>query len=479
MDLSRKEFICGAALAAAGSRAVFASSEAPPLMRLGMIADVHLETGETGKAVQNSLCFEPALRYFDERKADGVVVAGDITDFGTGAALRQIAAIWFKVFPGNRRSDGNPIVPLFIFGDHDMGGYMHTSYRKWAERACIVPGELDEIISDGGNAARLWKECFHEEWAPIQVKECRGCKFVLAHHPLHTQESDHGNSIPGLADFMARQNLDPGKPFFFVQHRVFKDTVLCEGCGWESGKTTAVLRKYPNAIALCGHGHINAVDDLCLWQDGFTAIQIPSINYCCTRPGRENGYNNRDKDAIMPKAYITKSWQGMFGTLYADRFVVERRDFLNGLPLGPDWVIPLPSPDGSLRTEVRSRRSTPPQFSRDAAISVSERTVVNRARKSTDAVIASFPVAHATDNAPRAFDYVVTAKKDGRILKEKYVFSKGQFWSDSLDAKPVECAFAKSDLPADWRSSVRFVAAPRDSFGNRGREICSCLTTSN
>ena len=134
--MTRKEFLAAsAAFAAGGSR--FAETATRPLMRLGMIADVHLETGENGKGLQNCLCYEPALRYFDERKADGVLVAGDITDFGTAAALRQIAAIWFKVFPGNRRSDGRPIVPLFIYGDHDMGGYMHKAYRKWAESACM------------------------------------------------------------------------------------------------------------------------------------------------------------------------------------------------------------------------------------------------------------------------------------------------------------------------------------------------------
>ena len=37
------------------------------------------------------------------------------------------------------------------------------------------------------------------------------------------------------------------------------------------------------------------------------------------------------------------------------------------------------------------------------------------------------PVAHATARAPRAFDYVVTAKKGGKVVKEKFVFSKGQF----------------------------------------------------
>ena len=57
------------------------------------------------------------------------------------------------------------------------------------------------------------------------------------------------------------------------------------------------------------------------------------------------------------------------------------------------------------------------------------------------------------------------------VLREKFVFSKGQFWADDRDVSPVECAFAKSDLPDDWRTTVKFSAAPRDSFGNRGREI--------
>ena len=34
-------------------------------------------------------------------------------------------------------------------------------------------------------------------------------------------ESDHGNFIPGLADFMAAQTFDPARPFFFIQHRIF------------------------------------------------------------------------------------------------------------------------------------------------------------------------------------------------------------------------------------------------------------------
>ncbi|MCR5750729.1 MAG: metallophosphoesterase [Kiritimatiellae bacterium] len=459
--MTRRDFICsGAAFAALGAR----GESAVPRMRLGLIADTHIVLNDSGKGLQNCLCFEPALRYFDQRKADGVLIAGDLTDFGTAAELRHFASIWNKVFPGNRRSDGGSVVPLFIFGDHDMGGYMHN--YSWAPKDEVAGGVIPEM-----DVAALWRECFNEEWSPIQVKECCGFKFVLAHHPRHTAESDNGNSIPGLADFMAAQTFDPSKPFFFVQHRIFKDTVLAEGCGWENGKTTATLKNYPNAIAFCGHGHCNAADELCLWQDEFTAIQIPSINFCCTRPGRENGYNSLDTGAIMPKGEIRKSWQGMFATMYADRLVIERRDFLNGLPLGPDWTIPLPCPDGSLKTDLRARLSRPPNFSPCAKLLTSCKTVVNKAGVATDAVVVSFPVARRGMPASRAFDYVVTAKKDDRIIKEKYVFSKGQFWTESRDTLCVECAFAMSDLPDDWRTSVRFAVAPRDSFGNCGRMI--------
>ena len=115
--MTRRNFIgAGAAFAALGTR----GASADPLMCLGIISDTHLVVNDSGTGLQNSLCFEPAPRYFDQRKADGILIAGDLTDFGTAAALRHFASIWNKVFPGNRRSDGEPVVPLFIFGDHEM-----------------------------------------------------------------------------------------------------------------------------------------------------------------------------------------------------------------------------------------------------------------------------------------------------------------------------------------------------------------------
>ena len=475
MFATRKSFIKSVmAVAAAPSMAAMGGKS--PVLRIGILSDLHYRTFDTGTGLQNCLGIEKILRYLDRRKVDGVVVCGDITDFGTAAALRGLSALWFKVFPGNRRSDGEEIKPLFLMGDHDMGGYMHTKYRKWVLPACPDPKELDEIIPEM-DVAKLWKECFHEEWSPLEVKTVKGVKFVMAHHPRHTKESDSGNTIPGLEDFMARQDLDQSKPFFYVQHRVLRGTLGFDAQrGWESGKQTKVLERYPNAIALCGHAHRNVTDEYNLWQGAFSAILVPSGNYNLTRLGHENGNQRPEKKAIVsPRCELRRSWQGLVGTLYDDLFVVERMDMLNEAKIAPDWVIPLPSPDGSQKVGVRAKKAVAPQFPHGARIDVAERRIITSAKKLENVVMVSFPVVHATKLCPRAFDYRVDAIKGGKTVISKLVFSKGQYWIDEKDTQPVECPFRLEELPEDWRTSVKFAVAPRDSFGNEGRAISTDL----
>ena len=99
--VTRKEFLGSSAAFAATPFVWGGETEASrPSMRLGMISDVHLVLKDNGKGLQNSLCFEPALRYLDKRKADGVLIAGDLTDFGTASALRYLASIWKKGWSG-------------------------------------------------------------------------------------------------------------------------------------------------------------------------------------------------------------------------------------------------------------------------------------------------------------------------------------------------------------------------------------------
>ena len=87
-----------------------------PLARFGVISDVHINMTDWHR----SDMLRNALKYMDAHKADGVVACGDLTQNGKIAELREFGAIWDSIFLGDRRSDGEHVEKLFIYGDHDV-----------------------------------------------------------------------------------------------------------------------------------------------------------------------------------------------------------------------------------------------------------------------------------------------------------------------------------------------------------------------
>ena len=72
MTIGRRDFIkTAAAFGAAGP--TLAQASAQPNLRVGILSDIHVT------ALSNADWFEKALRYFDERKVDAVLVTGDLT----------------------------------------------------------------------------------------------------------------------------------------------------------------------------------------------------------------------------------------------------------------------------------------------------------------------------------------------------------------------------------------------------------------
>ena len=113
-----------------------------PLARFGVISDIHLLPSDSHR----SDVLRDAFKYMDARKADGVVACGDLTQNGTVAELRAFGDIWRAVFPGNRRSDGEHVEKLFVYGDHDTeptflpGVFAHHKkhgvYPDWTPTGC-------------------------------------------------------------------------------------------------------------------------------------------------------------------------------------------------------------------------------------------------------------------------------------------------------------------------------------------------------
>ncbi len=467
--MRRREFI-GNAAALAGIctvRGAFAALRPSPLRaRFGVLSDVHVTT-DAGSCKE----FEHALRYFDEMKCDGVLLCGDIADYGLTDELKAVGDTWFKVFPGGRRSDGRPIAQLFHYGDHDMGGYMHTRVAERNHPEKVIP------LTD---PAAAWEAAFREKWSPIQVKTVKGYTFILAHHPKHTKETAYGQRIPGVAEALAKHAPKDGRPFFFSQHRIVKNTA---GGPWawgqEDGESRAALNAYPNAIAFCGNGHFELQDERSIWQGEFTAVEVPSLRYLSIRAGRENSRGGDDSPSKMMNMVNTGGGkQGMMMEVYDDRIVLFRRDFINDCEVAAPWEIPLPFGRGEkpYDPELRAKREIAPQFDADAKVTVKRRTAKDRAGvEHKDAYDVSFPPVHSSPEHPRAFDYEVTAEGVQadvvRILKQKRVFSYYGHFPESLDVRPVACVFSREELSAAAR--IRFRVRPCGCFGAKGREIVS------
>lgn len=459
----------GRASTPGGARSSRPPHNAPPssklLARFGVISDIHVTEAEGSASV-----FEHALAYFGEMKCDGVVLCGDMADYGLVEELKIVGDAWFRAFPGDKRPDGEPIEKLFIYGDHDMGGYMHKRVAEKNRPESVIPFT---------GPAEAWRAAFREDWAPVQVKTVKGFTFIMAHHPAHNEETKFGQRIPGVAEALAAHAPKDGRPFFFMQHRVYRDTVGGPTAwGQEDGESRAALDAYPNAIALCGHGHVEAQDEKSIWQGGFTAIEVPSLRYVIIRAGRENSRGADDVPSKQNPAINTGGGkQGMLMDVYADRIVVAKRDFIHDCEVAAPWVVPLPFPSGRPYDHAkRAAEEIAPQFPEGAKVTVKRRKGKDRAGNDQDQFGVYVAPCHSTAETPRAFDYEVTAEIESwdvvRIAKQKRFFSYNGHFPEEYDVKPTGFMFAKSELSAH-ASKIRFLVRPCGPFGAKGRAIAS------
>ena len=466
----------------AGHSALAADTVSEPLARFGVISDIHLKPSDTHRTD----VFRNALKYMDAHKADGVVACGDLTESGTIAELRAFGEIWRSTFPGNKRSDGEHIEKLFVYGDHDTEPtfYPHVvQYRK--EHEGKNPDWLlergDIVLND---RAKQWEAAFDEPFAPIMRKRVKGFDFVLAHlvnldedgmryaDPLH---------IPGLEAFFETNTFDSVRPFFYVQHKIPRGTVGGPTqTGQDSGRTSAILAKHPNAISLNGHKHRTATEELSLWQGAFTAIQSPALYKLLTAAGRENGCCSCDaavSDPAQQMAQLNTIPDGSHAlllTIWPDRIVVDRVDIIHGgEPVAPPWSIKWPN-DGSASFEARGKGVPAPQFAPGAKATARKIDGHDRTGKALTQIEVRFPPAPSTATTPRAYDYEVRAVLRKalvtRIVATKRVYSSKCYWPEKRDTGDVTCLFGRFEIPND-HDSVTFEVRPLNAWGVAGEPI--------
>ena len=480
MQINRRGFLGGAGAMAAIAPKAFASVKPVSLgverMRFGVLSDIHVNIA----GVKPHL--EKTFRKLDEWKVDGILACGDLADLGLEQELQMLADTWFKVFPGGKSTlDGRTVANLMHYGDHDMS----VSYWNRPEVQKAIPDEETRrrsLIFDGDRKA-IWERCFKEPWAPIVHKNVKGYDFVLSHFTRGEPDNKYGHCTPGLEEFFAARKFDSGKPFFYSQHRVMRNTVIgASAANLDEGRSTKLFSKYPNLIAFCGHCHISGSNEKNIWQGAFNCVHVPSLSYCCTMGGRENGYCGADRVPPSPPKPVKtmgqhpsgRTHQGMLCIVYDNAVVLRRWEFQHDKQIGPDWVIPLssfslPADEKPFSYAYRTKNDPVPQFAVGSKIKLSRQKAKDRSGAAHNMIVVEFPPAMK----PRANDYEVTVEllqgDVERVLVQKRVFSPGYLYGEEMDNQNVKCLITPEEVPSGW--TVRYVVRPVNAFGVKGDAI--------
>lgn len=486
--LTRRFFIGGAA--AFGAQLVCGARAIPsgrPKLKFGVITDVHLAFNGTMLLQDwNANTLKGTLEWFREQDVDAVLCGGDIADRSQIDEMRAFAETWFSVFPDDRRPDGGHVERVFVTGNHDAHG--HRIY-KGLPKIYPDPAELQRhIFAD--RREQMWKDLFHEDYRSIYLKDVKGYSFIGSMWEDGASGKDGYRNFGRIVPFMEEngRKLDPKLPFFYIQHPHPKDT--CYGSwawGHDGGEVTACLSGHANAVAFSGHSHYPLTDERSIWQGAFTSIGAASLRYCGNAndefapEGFENGSAvGRNRKALNDAKMVASlpidhsSRQGLLVSVYDDCIVYAKRDFSSGLPIGADWVQPLPSaePCPFAFTE-HAKRFAAPEFASGAKLDLRRTKAKNRAKAEKDAVEVVIP-AIAAKRDTRVHHFEVTASDKGGEAKMKRVLAVGYNQSEKTAraASATTCVFALDELPS---ADVTFSVVPVGCFGKKGNPLTGAI----
>ena len=482
VELNRRSFLGGLAAFGLGGCRSPGIGGGEPRLRVGILSDTHLKEpvptcasaistlywgdGSRNGWPTSAETLRRAFRYFRDRRADAVVISGDIVDLGLRPQFETLRTVWNEVFPGDRAPDGRHVEKIWVTGNHEWEGWKFKCVKRlWPDEA---ERRKMSFVSDPSG---FWREYVGEEYRPIFVKEVRGYKFVCAHY------ADRAG-VPGLPAFVdgIRDQLAGDRPFFSVQHLHPKGTCSAPFAPSDNGVSTDVLSRFPNAVAISGHSHKSLTDERTIWQGAFTSIGASSLRFVQNPPGCDNGNEmpgpGDDTDLLLPPMDAYEGRQGLFMTVYDDSIRLERREFLYGESLGDDWVIPLRTERRPYAPAFRTRHEEPPAFPQGAVVRAVRETGKDRAGKDRRFVTVTFPPARPPDGEARTADYEVRAVADGRVVAAKRVLSPGQILPESHDRGEVVCRFDATKLP----SAVSFEIRPYGVFGSVGQPLKGRLT---
>ena len=391
---------------------------ANPSLVFGIIGDLHMRGAGDEDAVRQALA---ALR---TQGVAAVVVTGDIICEGNGPdRFLPFVRAWNAVFPS-----GCDVELLLVLGERDIVG---------------------------GDVAEAWRAAFGEAYAPCEVREVGGCRFVLCREPDAPMGADSQGAQPHQ-----RPTTNGQRPTFVVRHFPLTD---------RDGRIP------PNTIALTGHTCTPLTDPRAIRTcNGGVMVEASSLLHVRAPGGRENALaEGLPAEAAawrhMPDISCEVGTARHAWVVRVDTHGVtfRRLDLALGRALGDDVAVPFGTE--GLATLMRREAECPaPEFPESAEVFLMEGTGKTMAGKIERQLKVFFPAAR---NPSRAFDYAVTVRyAEADLVKtavEKRVYAYGLFRPE--DESAVSCVFGFDELP--WNVELDFEIVPCTAFGGKGKAL--------
>ncbi len=234
-----------------------------PVFRMVVASDMHVSNAnEQGlsNGARFSQMFSQMYSYADSqayKKIDAVLLAGDITDYGTDSDFNYAKSL---ITQGIGQNDTEVLITM---GNHDFwGDKSKPAERISAFESVFGPSSSHKVI--GGYHFITLCASGYRATDP-------GWDYTQAEIDYVTAE---------LASAYAQTGSD--KPIFVMQHVGNSNT--CGGtCEHTSGNAVPTLdnlyKQYPNIVCLSGHSHFACNDECSIHQRDYTSIATGGLYY--------------------------------------------------------------------------------------------------------------------------------------------------------------------------------------------------------
>ena len=333
-------------------------SAAEPILKVGIISDTHIK-----KRPSSCNVLIEAMKLFKAHKVDLIVNTGDIADVYQEDAYKNYRNTVTTVFPDAVKRPPE----IFVYAWHDRINREKDNHEQVFE-------DIKKLLGFS-----------HKMYDCIKLK---GYPFLVFPQGLDFKKYEK------MIAQTCKEN--PDKPVFVLDHVPPYNTVY-NSLVWGEANRRKILDKYPQVIHISGHVHGSLGNELNIWQDKFTAVNVGSLH-------------------LWSGAFIGNSPVSLLSTtsmimeVYPDKLVFRRFFSMTKNEYQPDtpWVVPLPFDPRTApyNFERRKAASTVPVFPKNTKIT----TEINPA-----GVNINFPQAEHKDGV-FAYKIMFYEQRDGKWI---------------------------------------------------------------